>query len=58
LAWLQMLHVCGDFENLAGDFRAWRERQRRLYLVLAGDHQDIREVHATGMHSKPHMPGL
>ena len=31
-------NVARDFADEAGDFQAWRKRQLRFYLVLAGRH--------------------
>ncbi len=46
-----------DLDDIAGRFHARRERQRRLELILAGRHQDVREIQPGGADGDTHLPG-
>ena len=45
-----------DLDHIAGRFHARRERQRRLELILARRHQDVRKIDPGGMDGDAHLP--
>src|ERR1051325_5380917 len=51
----QMRHFRAGLDDLAGRFKAGGEREFRLHLVLAGDHQRVGEVDAGGVHPQPRL---
>ena len=52
------LRAISCLDHFAGGFEARHEGRRRLCLVLAGDHQQVRKVHAAGMDSHARLAGL
>ena len=57
LADREAAYSCTHGLDAPGQLQAGRERQGRLLLVAAGDHQTVGEVDAGGRHPDPHAAG-
>jgi hypothetical protein len=57
IAEMQVVHAEADAFHGAGELAARREREWRLGLVFAGDHQDVEEVESGHRHLDDDLAG-